>query len=165
MLSGTVHATPSCDTFELVIALWTSLVFCRSPPGRDQPWAAVFFAAGLAAVPAPAAAVTAGADLEVQDWVLPLLVPLLPQPPATRPAAGSRIAPATTGRLDTVAMSPTPSGRSGAPGSRRAPRTPAGRAAARPAGTPSALSAGSPPPTRRAGCRCGGLAGRPACSP
>src|SRR6266849_1554484 len=106
ILSGTVHATPSCDTFELVIALWTTLVFCRSPPGRDQPGAGVFAGAGpVAGLPA---AVTAGADLEVQDWVLTLLVPLLPQPPATRPAAVSRVTPATTGRLGIVVMSLPP---------------------------------------------------------
>jgi hypothetical protein len=31
--SGTVHATPSFDTFELLMALATSRVFCRLPPG------------------------------------------------------------------------------------------------------------------------------------
>jgi hypothetical protein len=33
IVSGTVHATPSFETFVLVIALATSLVFARSAPG------------------------------------------------------------------------------------------------------------------------------------
>jgi hypothetical protein len=48
ILSGTVHATPSFETFELVIALATSRVFCRLPPGSVQPAAT----AGLVEPPA-----------------------------------------------------------------------------------------------------------------
>ena len=78
---GTHHATPSCETSELVIGLATSLVFCRLPPGSVQPAAA------------PVAA----------DWTglaeQPAVLELLPQPAAARLAATSRVTPAAVGRI------------------------------------------------------------------
>src|SRR5260370_7602910 len=57
ILIGTVHATPSLKTFELLIALATSRMFARLPPGSVQP-ATI---AGLAAPPAvPALPAAAG---------------------------------------------------------------------------------------------------------
>src|SRR5579862_2918811 len=98
--SGTVHATPSLDTFELLIGLATSRVFCWLPPGSAQPAAT----AGLA-LP-----VGAGApDLPVAPSPLPAGEPggqasafagwwLLAQPPAARLAAATRHTPATAGQ-------------------------------------------------------------------
>ena len=80
---GTHHATPSVETFEPVIELATSRVFCRLPPGSVQP-AAAPDAAGWTPV-------------EAQPAVLGLLV--LPQPPTARPAATTRVTLATAGRL------------------------------------------------------------------
>jgi hypothetical protein len=89
-----------------VIALATSRVFARSPPGSVQPAAATAWSEEAAAVPAlppadglaePPAAVTlpAAADFEKQPGVPELL---LPQPPTARPAATTRDAPATVSR-------------------------------------------------------------------
>ena len=70
-------------TFELVIGLATSRVFCRLPPGSVQP---------------AAAPVTA-------DWTLldrqpaVLELPVLPQPPTARLATTGRVMLATAGRL------------------------------------------------------------------
>src|SRR5437763_10309533 len=115
---GTVHATPSFDTLELLIALATSRVFCRLPPGSVQPAATGGLAgppaatgglAGPPAAPAPlgtagltappaAPAGAAAAALEKQAGALELPLLLLPQPPAASPAAATRDTPATAGR-------------------------------------------------------------------
>ena len=50
--TGTHHATPSVETFELVIALATSRVFSRLPPGSVQPGATAGFAGPPGALPA-----------------------------------------------------------------------------------------------------------------
>src|SRR6516165_4084201 len=106
--SGTVHATPSLDTFELLIALATSRVFCRLPPGSVQAGATAAFVAapGCAALPAPPAptgvwALAAAASSRAQaDAPEPPLL-LLPQPPTAKPAATTRDSPATVGRQRT----------------------------------------------------------------
>src|ERR1035438_6828535 len=91
--TGTHHATPSVETSELLIALATSRVFARLPPGSVQAAAAAGLGAPLGALPAwPVAA-----GLEKQLAVLELL--LLPQPPTARLAATSRVTPAAVGRL------------------------------------------------------------------
>ena len=85
--TGTHHATPSCATFELVIALATSRVFARSPPGSVQSAAAPAVASGAADwTPFDKQPTAAG-------W------PALPQPPAARAAATTRVTLATAGRL------------------------------------------------------------------
>ena len=91
IVSGKVHATPSLETFALVIALATSRVLAMSASGRVQPAAGLPVAAG--AVP-----VTAVPCLDGQARVLELLLLLLEQPPAIRPAATTTAAPATAGR-------------------------------------------------------------------
>src|ERR1700727_440201 len=83
--TGTHHATPSVETFELVIGLATSRVLARLPPGSVQP-------------PGAAEAAGAAADLAEQA-VATLELLLLPQPPTARLAATIRITPATTGGL------------------------------------------------------------------
>src|SRR5271166_7094893 len=80
---GTHHATPSVETFDLVIALTTSRVFARSTPGSVQP----------AAAPGAAGCT----PLDKQPAVAEL--PVLPQPPTARPAATTRVTLATAGRL------------------------------------------------------------------
>src|SRR5579872_2068618 len=95
MVSGTVHATPSLATSALVIALATSRVFARSAPGCVQAAAAWPVAAG----PVP---VTAAPRLEGHVSALGLLRLLLEQPPAIRPAATTRAAPATAGRQPAI---------------------------------------------------------------
>jgi hypothetical protein len=91
IVSGTVHATPSSETFMLVIALATSRVFAKSASGRVQPAAGRPVAAG--AVP-----VTAVACLDGHARVLGPLLLLLPEQPAARPAAATSAAPATAAR-------------------------------------------------------------------
>jgi hypothetical protein len=93
IVSGTVHATPRFETFVLVIALATSRVLARSAFGCVQP------AAGWA-VPAGAVPVTAVPCLDGHVSVLELLLLLLllPEQPAIRPAATTSAAPATANR-------------------------------------------------------------------
>ena len=67
IVSGTVHATPSFETFVLVIALATYRVFATSAPGWVQP------AAGRP-VPAGAVPVTAVPRLDGHASVLELLL-------------------------------------------------------------------------------------------
>ena len=92
--TGTHHATPSVATFELVIGLATSRVFARLPPGRVQPAATAGLDDPPGALPAVPAAACLAKQLAVLEWAL-----LLPQPPTARPAAISRVTPATAGRL------------------------------------------------------------------
>src|SRR5262249_25917212 len=87
---GTHHATPSLETFELVIGLATSRVFCRSAPGSVQP-AATAGSGELLAVPGGPPAARPDKQLAVPGW-------LREQPPAARPAATTRHAPATPAR-------------------------------------------------------------------
>ncbi len=91
IVSGTVHATPSFETFVLVIALATYRVFARSAPGCGPARRGPPVAAG--AVP-----VTAVPRLDGHASVLELLLLLLEQPPAIRPAVTTSAAPATAGR-------------------------------------------------------------------
>jgi hypothetical protein len=94
IVSGTVHATPSLETFALVIALATYRVLARFASGAVQPAAGAPVAAG--AVP-----VTAAPRLDGHASALELLLVLLlvlEQPPATRAAAATSAAPATAGR-------------------------------------------------------------------
>jgi hypothetical protein len=88
---GTHHATPSFEAFELLIALATSLVFARLPPGGVQPAATTGLGELLAGLALPATA-----RLDEQPAVLELL---LPQPPAARLKSTSRVTLATVGRL------------------------------------------------------------------
>jgi hypothetical protein len=89
MRSGTVHATPRRDTFELLILLATSRVFARLPPGSDQSGATAGLprAAGTGAlepvpVPLPAAGLVEQASgFELLD---------VPQPPTTAVAQTTR---------------------------------------------------------------------------
>jgi hypothetical protein len=67
IVSGIVHATPSFDTFALVIALVTYRVLARSPSGAVQPAAGWPVAAG--AVP-----VTVAPRLDGHASVLALLL-------------------------------------------------------------------------------------------
>jgi hypothetical protein len=60
MVSGTVHATPSLETFVLVIALATSRVLARSASGCVQPAAGRPVAAGAFPVTTSAAPAAAG---------------------------------------------------------------------------------------------------------
>jgi hypothetical protein len=92
--TGTHHATPSVDTFELLITLATSRVFARLPPGSVQPAAT----AGLDEPPGALLAVPAAACLAKQLAVLELAL-LLAQPPTARPAATSTVTLATPVRL------------------------------------------------------------------
>jgi hypothetical protein len=80
--TGTHHATPNVETFELVIGLATSRVLARLPPGSVQ----------------PAETAEAAADLTEQAAATVLELLLL-QPPAARLAATTRIMPATAGGL------------------------------------------------------------------
>src|SRR5579863_4398308 len=96
MVSGTVHATPSFETFALVIALATYRVLARSASGCVQPAAGRPVAAG--AVP-----VTAVPCLDGHARALELLL-LLEQPPAIRAAAITSAAPATSGRLAPIVL-------------------------------------------------------------
>jgi hypothetical protein len=83
--SGTVQATPSFETFVLVIALATSRVLARSAPGSVQP------AAGFPVAATGLLAVTAFPVFVGQAAAALLLLLLLPlQPPTARPAASSR---------------------------------------------------------------------------
>ena len=97
---GTHHATPSCATFEAVIALATSRVFCRLAPGRVHAAATP----GLGELAGAALAELAGAGL-VAPACLPeqlgaLACGVLPEQPATaRPAAASTVTPATPVRV------------------------------------------------------------------
>src|SRR5579863_10147250 len=94
MVSGIAHATPSFETFALVIPLTTYRVLARSASGCVQPAAGWPVAAG--AVP-----VTAAPRVDGHASVLELLLLLLPppeQPPAIRAVATTSAAPATTGR-------------------------------------------------------------------
>jgi hypothetical protein len=107
IVSGTVHATPSRETSELVIALATSRVFARSAPGCVHP------AAGWP-VPAGAVPVTAVPGL-LEHAVVPGLVPLrglvplpglgpLPeQPAAITPVTTASAAAASADRRGRVA--------------------------------------------------------------
>ncbi|HEY6296070.1 MAG TPA: hypothetical protein VIX15_10445, partial [Streptosporangiaceae bacterium] len=88
-----VQATPSFETFVLVIALATSRVLARSASGSAQPAAGWAVAAG--AVPLTAAPRLDGHASALEPLPLPLL---LEQPPAIRPAATNSAAPAATGR-------------------------------------------------------------------
>ena len=94
--SGTVHATPSFDTFELLIGLATSRVFCWLPPGSVQPAATAGSALPVGAgppdppaapVPLPAGEPGGQASALAGWW-------LLAQPPAARLAAATRHTPA-----------------------------------------------------------------------
>src|SRR5580658_4443286 len=98
MVSGIAHATPSFETFALVIPLTTYRVLARSASGAVQPAAGWPVAAG--AVP-----VTVAPRLDGHASVLePLvLVPLLEQP-AIRPPAITSAVPATTSRRPPVAL-------------------------------------------------------------
>ncbi len=92
IVSGTIHATPSCETLLLVIALATSRVFAMSAPGWVQPAAGRPVAAG--AVP-----VTAVPGLDGHASVLELLL-VLEQPARTaRPGGpGAGLRPAATAK-------------------------------------------------------------------
>jgi hypothetical protein len=79
-------------TFELVIGLATSRVFCRLAPGSVQPGAA----AGLGE-PLGVLALAEAEDVERHPVAAELL--LLVHPAAVRPAATSRVTLATAGRL------------------------------------------------------------------
>src|SRR5690242_5013993 len=115
--SGTVQATPSLATFELVIALATSRVLARSAPGSVQP------AAGLPVAATGLLAVTACVVWAEQAGTA-LVLPLLLQPLAARPAASSRDPPI---ELALEFMGPSPRGT--ARRSRKRPR--GGRGSAR----------------------------------
>ena len=80
---GTPHAIASFETFELLIGLATSRVFCRLPPGSVQPAATTGSGEPLARLALPATG-----RLDEQPAVLELL---LPQPPTARRAATSRV--------------------------------------------------------------------------
>src|SRR5580692_8855140 len=80
MVSGIVHATPSFETFALVIPLATYRVLARSASGCVQPAAGRPVAAG--AVP-----VTVAPRLEGHARALGPLLLLLEQPAAISPAA------------------------------------------------------------------------------
>src|SRR5262249_58976177 len=123
---GTHHATPSLETFELVIGLATSRVFCRSAPGSVQP-AATAGSGELLAVPGGPPAARPDKQLAVPGW-------LREQPPAARPAATTRHAPATAARLGALipppaflggAAAPAPFRQSTPPPPAPAPRRPA----------------------------------------
>src|SRR6266566_10130770 len=110
-LTGTVHATPSLATFELLIGPATSRVFARLPPGSVQAaagpdavapgampggftWAG---AVGAGPLGGAVGAVTLCAVPAVHEGVV--LPP--PQPPAARLAATASAVPATAGhRVD-----------------------------------------------------------------
>src|SRR5215469_12406434 len=94
MVSGIVHATPSFETFVLVIPLATYRVLARSASGCVQPAAGRPVAGG--AVP-----VTVAARLDGHARVLGLLLPL-PEQPAIKPAATTSAAPASAGRRPAV---------------------------------------------------------------
>jgi phenylacetic acid degradation operon negative regulatory protein len=93
IVSGMVHATPSFETFVLVIALATYRVLARSAFGCGQPAAGWLVAAG--AVPVT---VAPRLDAHASALELLLLLLLLEQPPAIRPTATTSAAPATAGR-------------------------------------------------------------------
>src|SRR5258708_1274078 len=79
---------PSFDTFALVMALATSRVFCRLPPGSVQPAAAAALGELPALpVPGPLAAVLPadGPDEQAAGELA-----LLPQPQTARPVASTR---------------------------------------------------------------------------
>jgi hypothetical protein len=80
---------------ELLIALATSRVFARLPPGSVQAAATAEFAEPLGVLPAA----LAGACLAEQAGALELLPLLVLQPAAARPAAASRLTPATPVRV------------------------------------------------------------------
>src|SRR5580658_650254 len=80
MVSGIAHATPSFETFALVIPLTTYRVLARSASGCVQPAAGWPVAAG--AVP-----VTVAPRLDGHARALELLLLLLEQPTAVSPAA------------------------------------------------------------------------------
>jgi|ERR1700691_1311057 hypothetical protein len=102
MVSGIVHATPSFETFALVIALATYRVLARFASGAVQPAAGWPVAAG--AVP-----VTAVPRLDGHVSVLELLVLLLlPEQPAIRPAATTSAAPATANRRGPIVPASLP---------------------------------------------------------
>jgi hypothetical protein len=101
IVSGTVHATPSLDTFALVIALATYRVLARSASGRVQPAAGRPVAAG--AVP-----VTAAPRFDKHASVLGRLLALLEQPAAIRPAAATSAAPAAAGRRGRIVPASLP---------------------------------------------------------
>src|ERR1700730_5875065 len=89
---GTHQATLSWATFEAVIALATSRVFCMSPPGSVQ------------AAATPGLAELAGAVLAapacLPEQLGALACGVLPEQPATaRPAAASTVTPATPVRV------------------------------------------------------------------
>src|SRR5580704_15379881 len=98
MVSGIVHATPSFETFALVIALATYRVLARFPSGAVQPAAGWPVAAG--AVPETAVPVLDG-HVSVLELLLLLLL-LLPEQPAIRPAATTSAAPATAHRREPI---------------------------------------------------------------
>jgi len=91
MVSGIVHATPSFETFALVIPLATYRVLARSASGCVQPAAGRPVAGG--AVP-----VTVAARLDGHASVPELLLLLPEQPLAIKPAATTSAAPVTAGR-------------------------------------------------------------------
>lgn len=82
--TGTHQATPSARTFELVIALATSLVFCTLAPGSVQAGATPGFADVTGAPAEPAAGPAEHPD--AADGFLPLV-----QPAAVKAAAMSMI--------------------------------------------------------------------------
>jgi hypothetical protein len=94
----------SFATLLLVIALATSRVFCRLPPGSVQPAAAAALT-GAGALPVPAGVVVpATACLPKHCGVLALL--LLPQPATARPATTARDTPVSV--LPAVLMAASP---------------------------------------------------------
>src|SRR5580692_4142839 len=92
---GTHQATPSCATFEEVIALCTSRVLARFAPGSVQPAAT----AGPGELAWALLAVPGAACLPEQLATLVVLPLLVLQPAAARPAATTMAAVVTALRL------------------------------------------------------------------